>query len=1283
MKNLLTKTSLILLIALAFSVNVWAQSNPTPYTLSGGSYNFTTWVNTSTAGTYPTSMIFHTTPTLDVSLTGTFDKDWTAAYNLSSGARFNGGGTDGLYLLNTGSTNSGQGFMGEIVLALNTTNCTQTKLTFTGGFVSIAGTSSRQYALRAQYRIGSTGSWIDIVDGSNNPVEYKNTQYLISGPSTPASSQTFSNVMLPSITDNQSLVQIRWIYYQIGTGGGNRPTYKLDDVNVSCQSLIGTPTKLVVSDLIPANPMTNIPFTLNIRATDDNGVPKFVSTNTDIKVLLYWGNGTLAGTLTKTMAAGTNTVSFNDLKYNVAEGMQVKYQAISGMALDSSKYNIYVKQGPTSAKFFDVYPKSYVGIVAHTFTVKILNSDGNPNEFYDFYPVTLTLLSGPGTIGGTTTKVAMDGIATFNDITFSTAGTYVFSATVPGLANPTSVTVSVNAVPTFSEVIIPKVLKGEGTIPPTTGNGRTPQYALINFTGLHPNTEYTYITAGMLAADVPTTYNGAGINLYYNYKTNSYSYTSGALNLTDPNNRSTFKTGASETSKKIWVNLVPSSNSKFNVGNAVVWVVYLGNEYGEQISRNATTSTSLCARYGSNSSDVSGLYDMNSRIPAKNYLVFYDASGAPVTATIVQGDGTLLQDPNFIPLTNQGPDFYKNIDEVTSAWGTFIPNNLATGIAKIEQYDVTGTKTFTWTDDDGLWAGVDTRNSNAGSNPAIAFQTPYVQFTNLASSQNICNTGSFDFQWDYNGVQTLTIQVSSDAGSTWTTIVAGYPASAGHYSWLVQRTTWAEKSLQFRIFSDEHPFIVNLASNVNIYDAPVIDHHSKSDVYCKGSEVTIETVATGTGITFQWYRDGVAINGATLPYLYFAAIDYSNTGIYYCIVSGGNGSGCNAVRTNDIMVYVARPTSIAKQPESMFINLGASARFEIDPAANGIPPTYTFKYQWYADGKVMVDDSRIQGTKSRVLVFNSVVFQDLAKKYSCVVSALCGSAVSDTVMMSQSDLTISTQPKDQRICEGSNIVLTAQVQNSKNKDIVTYWMKGNYRIIDNNRISGASTTTLTINNVNESDMGFYYLVVEIPGEIYKLFSMSASVYVVTVPTITFQTPNQNITEGSRLKLEVISKSTTSVQTVEWSKDGNLITDQTTTTLDIPVAALTDAGTYTCKITNECGTVTSQPIVVKVTPKGISSVEEIIAGEVILSVPVPNPANDLTQMNYILPSQTPVSITLTDMYGNVISNLEQSNLSAGSYTIEINVTKLNLVNGVYFVNLSTKYGLTTQKIVVLK
>lgn len=1278
MYKLLTKTSIVILFVLAVTNIGLSQTNPTPYNLSSGPYTFTSWSSTSSAGTYPANMSFHTTPTLDVPINGTFDKDWTAAYNLTSNSRYIGLNENGLGFLNTGSTVSGQGYLGQVVLAINTTNRTQIKVNWIGGFVNIAGTSTRQYALRMQYRIGTTGGWNDVYDIDGNLAEYKNTDYITMGTSTPADQKSFS-VILPSECDNQPNVQIRWIYYQIPGGSGNRPQYRLDDVVVTSESSFGTPTKLIVDSYFPENPMQNIPFTVALKSIDDNGIAKYVNTNTTIKASVYYGTGVLAGTTTKTMLAGTNRIVFDDLKYNKVEPLEIKFEVLSGDPLASVKKSYIVQQAPVVAKFVELYDKGHTGVVHHKFYVQAQNSDGSPNQYYDGYTINLNLVSGPSPLSGTTSKKAIKGVATFDDIVFPVAGNYVLSATVPGLTLQQNITVTVLNQPTFTTLIIPQFIKGNGTFLPT-GNGRTPSFALVRFDGLHSNTEYTFVTGGVLPTEVGnSTILGAGNNIYYDYKTNAYSYTSAAPNIADPANRSVIKTAPGQTSLTFWVNLVPTSNSRFTtLSNLIHWMVLLGNEFGDVIGRYVSSTSSRQLEYGTASTQASGFYDVNSRLVPKTYLVFYDNANNPITTAIIQDEGATLITPGF---PHQAPSFYENLDSKDGAWATFLPNNLPSGVRKIEHRTMDGTIAYTWTDPDGQWGGISTVNPNFGS-AGLSFRTPHLKFLNLVDNSKICNEGTFTFLWDAHGVYSVTLQVSIDGGSTWTTLATGLDASLGKLDWKVQRQTWANKTLQFRIYSDEHPYLVNLVKDVMIYDTPIIEHHTKGEVYCINSEVTLETVATGTGLIYQWYRDGEPLPGETNPFLYFNKIDYKNTGIYHCVVSSPF-AGCKSVKTDDIVVYVARPTAIGKQPQTMFTNTGGTAYFEVDPAANGIPVTYTYQYQWYADGVAMTDNNRIQGTKSRKLIFNRVDFTDIGKNYTCKITALCGEATTDPVKLSLFEVSFSQQPTDKRTCSGETITIPTTLTNQNNVKVKYQWMKGSYRLVNNDRISGADSPELTIKNATKEDNGAYQLVVEVVDKGYSLKSKTITITVVSKPEIVNQPTSIEVAEGRELVITIDLGSTTKPYTIEWFKDGNKIDGATETTYKVPVATVGDAGTYSVKITNECGSITSQDIVVKVKAPGITSVDEIVAGEPILFAPVPNPTNQFAVLQFSVPVETIAQISLSDMYGNKIGLLFDGNISAGIHNLTINTSELKLANGIYFVNMTTKFGTTSQKLIVVQ
>jgi hypothetical protein len=216
------------------AISAQAQTNPTPFDLSTGDYSFTEWSAEAPAGSTPSNMAFHTTtdPSGDVydfAANGT--GDWNCAYNLTGRNRFFGHGANGIAMRATGSPqwdNCASGdaaetrYVGAIVLALNTTSRQDITVEWTGGTMTVGdGTPQpRVFALRMQYRLGTSATWTDVP----GPVDYVSQ--------TEGASQDF-NTVLPAECANQAVVQVRWLYYQFTDGSGTRPELRLDDVEVS------------------------------------------------------------------------------------------------------------------------------------------------------------------------------------------------------------------------------------------------------------------------------------------------------------------------------------------------------------------------------------------------------------------------------------------------------------------------------------------------------------------------------------------------------------------------------------------------------------------------------------------------------------------------------------------------------------------------------------------------------------------------------------------------------------------------------------------------------------------------------------------------------------------------------------------------------------------------------------------------------------------------------------------------------------------------------------------
>ncbi|MFM7774569.1 MAG: hypothetical protein ACKO9V_06965, partial [Candidatus Kapaibacterium sp.] len=547
-------------VAVAF-----AQTNPTPFDLGTGTYSFTQWDATNAARTYPSNMRLHTfstTSTLTavepLALSYEMNADWDTTYNLISGARFNGLGVDGMSFLNTSSSAySPFRFFGAMVLGLNTTNRQNIRVTWTGGTVV---SQTRLYAIVLQYRVGTTDPWQTAIINGTDTVQYKS--------STTGNSQVLPTFTLPATCENQPVVQVRWRMYQWSTAGtGSRPQMRVDEISVQSDVSTGTPTKLAVVGVTPAVPSTLTPFSVTVQARNINDQARNVVTGTDVQVSVFTGSGTLSGTLTGTIPAGTNTLVINNIMYKVAEqGVVLQIARTAGDALSSALTSPFsVLPRATQLGMSSVPSSAFVGVSIPTVTVTARRADNSTDLNYPG-PITIAKASGPGNLTGTVTATPVNGVVNFTNLGFDAPGTYTIVASGANVTSVTSTAIIVVGQPSVVELVVPQYMAARGIT--------LPSFALVRLENLLPNTAYRFFTS---AAEVNNLVGfAAGTNVHQNVDASTFSYVPNDFSdFTRDGRYSQFTTGAGETSKTMWVNMVPSSNSRFTAGNNMYWYLTL------------------------------------------------------------------------------------------------------------------------------------------------------------------------------------------------------------------------------------------------------------------------------------------------------------------------------------------------------------------------------------------------------------------------------------------------------------------------------------------------------------------------------------------------------------------------------------------------------------------------------------------------------------------------------------------------------------------------------------
>jgi hypothetical protein len=169
--------------------------------------------------------------------------------------------------------------------------------------------------------------------------------------------------------------------------------------------------------------------------------------------------------------------------------------------------------------------------------------------------------------------------------------------------------------------------------------------------------------------------------------------------------------------------------------------------------------------------------------------------------------------------------------------------------------------------------------------------------------------------------------------------------------------------------------------------------------FCAGGSVTLSAATNISGGTYQWFRDGSAINGAT-----GSTYQAGQTGNYSVVVS--KTGSCSAT-SNTIAVTVSANTIINTQPASQTLCSGAVVSFAV--SASGT----TLTYQWRKDGIA------IPGATSTSYSINSISTGN-AGNYDVVVNGACGQVTSAAAVLTVNSAPIITCPLNQTASAGAN-----------------------------------------------------------------------------------------------------------------------------------------------------------------------------------------------------------------------------------------------------------------------
>ncbi len=342
-----------------------------------------------------------------------------------------------------------------------------------------------------------------------------------------------------------------------------------------------------------------------------------------------------------------------------------------------------------------------------------------------------------------------------------------------------------------------------------------------------------------------------------------------------------------------------------------------------------------------------------------------------------------------------------------------------------------------------------------------------------------------------------------------------------------------------KIFNNGCPDSLTTAINATFNSNPIANVTLNSnDTVCLGDSAEL---TSDPATTYQWYRDGAIIAGAT-DQKYFPKV----SGTYTIVVTNGFGCEDSLAIGQSIDVLPSPPSGITP-PGPVSICNGDSIELVSNNAST---------YQWYRNG------TSIAGAT------DSNYFAKLDGNYTIVVSS-SGCFDSLTTPISVSTVTIpiaNVNPSGSiNVCNGDSVELVADPA-----DLYQWYQNGM-------AIAGATSQSFFAKS-----NGSYTVKVTNGGICFDSLMVSVDITIVNTPTASITPAGPlNICNGD--SIELVSNSADSYQ---WYRDGSTIIGATDSNYFAKVA-----GNYTLKVTNSglCSDSTIMPVLVSVTAVPVASV----------------------------------------------------------------------------------------------
>lgn len=303
-------------------------------------------------------------------------------------------------------------------------------------------------------------------------------------------------------------------------------------------------------------------------------------------------------------------------------------------------------------------------------------------------------------------------------------------------------------------------------------------------------------------------------------------------------------------------------------------------------------------------------------------------------------------------------------------------------------------------------------------------------------------------------------------------------------------------------------------------------------------------------MTFQWFKNNVALTGATSAILNIASAQWSDEGSYRLVATNDAG----ATNSATAVIKIESPPVVIQELPLLAVRTGSSAKLALPVRGNP-----AFVYQW------LKDESPIPGAKGATLTLRGDPVNTPGVYKLQVTNGFGVFTSSGTTVVVDDALVITQQPV------GATGKTTGDAHTMS--VLVTGTLPEYQWQLNGKDLPGETAPVLVLDPLTWFNNGKYTVVVR--NRVSRVVSRAASVAVTSAPVILAPPASRKAARRGTTTFSVKAQGTGRLR-YQWFKDGSPVTGATAASLRLTRVDTPSEGAYTVQVTNGLGDKLSDP-----------------------------------------------------------------------------------------------------------